>query len=141
MILVGADGLVIGQRVADHFRVIAGAKFGFIGDVGPGDAPFVGIGVPVFAVGIGSVIRMWLTAMIYAEDAPKLESDLHRELTHSRVNAVNLRKEFFRTDLESIKEAVKKIAGTEAEFKATISANDYYETRRLQREVSLVEHV
>lgn len=74
-------------------------------------------------------------AMIYAEDAPKLESDLHRELTHSRVNAVNLRKEFFRTDLESIKEAVKKIAGTEAEFKATISAKDYYETRRLQEVV------
>lgn len=80
-------------------------------------------------------------AMIYAEDAPKLESNLHRELTHSRVNAVNLRKEFFRTDLESIKEAVKKIAGTEAEFKTTISANDYYETRRLQGEGSLIEHV
>jgi hypothetical protein len=80
-------------------------------------------------------------AMIYAEDAPKLESDLHKELTHSRVNAVNLRKEFFRTDLESIKEAVKKIAGTEEEFKTTILADDYYETLRLQREDSLVEHV
>ena len=72
-------------------------------------------------------------AIIYAEDAPALERDLHREFTNSRVNAVNLRKEFFRTDLQSIKEAVERIEGTKAEFKTTISAEQYYETRRLQK--------
>ena len=71
-------------------------------------------------------------AMIYAENAPELETSLHREFTASRVNAVNFRKEFFRTDLESIKNAVERIAGTEAEFKMTILAEEYYETRRLQ---------
>jgi uncharacterized protein YebE (UPF0316 family) len=71
-------------------------------------------------------------AMIYVEDAPALESALHREFTRSRVNAVNLRKEFFRTDLQSIKKAVESIAGIDAEFKMTALAEDYYETRRLQ---------
>jgi len=71
-------------------------------------------------------------AMIYVEDAPALESALHREFTHSRVNAVNMRKEFFRTDLHSIKSAVEKIAGIKTEFKMTALAEDYYESRRLQ---------
>ncbi len=71
-------------------------------------------------------------AMIYVEDAPALESALHREFTATRVNAVNMRKEFFKIDLPAIKEAVEKIAGIEAEFKMTALAEDYYETRRLQ---------
>ena len=72
-------------------------------------------------------------AMIYVEDAPALESALHKEFTGLRVNAVNLRKEFFRTDLHSIQKAVERIAGIDAEFKMTALAEDYYESRRLQR--------
>jgi predicted nucleic acid-binding Zn-ribbon protein len=71
-------------------------------------------------------------AMIYVEDAPALETALHREFTDLRVNAVNLRKEFFRADLQSIKKAVERIAGIDAEFKMTALAADYYESRRLQ---------
>jgi predicted RNase H-like nuclease (RuvC/YqgF family) len=70
-------------------------------------------------------------AMIYVEDAPALESALHREFTHKRVNAVNLRKEFFTTDLDSIKNAVNKIAGVDAEFNTTVLAQEYYESKRL----------
>lgn len=73
-------------------------------------------------------------AMIYTEDAPALEAALHREFTNSRVNAVNLRKEFFRTDLESIRKTVEKISGCEAEFKMTILAEEYHETLRLLQE-------
>ncbi|MCG8668685.1 MAG: DUF4041 domain-containing protein [Pseudomonadales bacterium] len=71
-------------------------------------------------------------AMIYVEDAPALEAALHREFTHTRVNAVNLRKEFFRTDLKSIKTAVEKLIGEDAEFKTTVLAEEYYESKRLQ---------
>jgi len=71
-------------------------------------------------------------AMIYVEDAPALESALHRKFTANRVNAVNMRKEFFNTDLLSIKEAVEEIAGLEAEFQMTSIAEEYYETRRLR---------
>jgi hypothetical protein len=71
-------------------------------------------------------------AMIYVEDAPALEAALHREFNTQRVNAVNHRKEFFQIDLESIRQAVEKIAGVEAEFKMTALAEDYYESLRLQ---------
>lgn len=70
-------------------------------------------------------------AMIYTDDAPALETALHREFNSKRVNAVNLRKEFFNVDLESIQEAVEKIAGIQAEFKMTALAEDYYESLRL----------
>ncbi|MGD8172860.1 DUF4041 domain-containing protein [Vibrio sp. TRT 21S02] len=70
-------------------------------------------------------------AMIYTDDAPALETALHREFHSQRVNAVNLRKEFFNVDLEDIKDAVEKIAGVDAEFKMTALAEDYYESLRL----------
>jgi hypothetical protein len=75
--------------------------------------------------------RFDVHAMIYVDDAPTLERDLHKAFTHKRVNAVNLRKEFFNVDLESIKEAVQKIAGIDAEFNTTIIAEEYFETKRL----------
>lgn len=70
-------------------------------------------------------------AMIYTDDAPALETALHREFNAQRVNAVNHRKEFFNVDLDDIKEAVEKISGAEAEFKMTALAEDYYESLRL----------
>ena len=41
--------------------------------------------------------------MISCDDAPTLEKTLHRELHHFRVNKVNLRKEYFRVDIETIR--------------------------------------
>ncbi len=70
-------------------------------------------------------------AMIYTDDAPALETALHREFHAQRVNAVNLRKEFFNIDLMEIKDAVEKLAGIEADFKMTALAEDYYESLRL----------
>lgn len=75
-------------------------------------------------------------AMIYAEDAPSLETALHRKFTSLRVNAVNLRKEFFQVDLDSIKEAVDSIDGMDVEFKMTALAEDYYESLRLQERLA-----
>jgi len=49
-----------------------------------------------------------------------------------RVNAVNFRKEFFKIDLQTIKNAVEKITGGEADFKMTALAEQYYESKRLQ---------
>ena len=69
--------------------------------------------------------------MIYVDDAPALESALHREFTHKRVNAVKLRKEFFTVDLDTIKQAVNNIAGVDAEFTMTVLAEEYNESKRL----------
>ncbi|WP_299008848.1 GIY-YIG nuclease family protein, partial [uncultured Shewanella sp.] len=70
-------------------------------------------------------------AMIYTDDAPALEAALHREFHAHRVNAVNLRKEFFSVDLNDIKQAVENIASVDTEFKMTALAEDYYESLRL----------
>lgn len=63
-------------------------------------------------------------AMISCENAPALESTLHRELTRYRVNRVNLRKEFFRVDLEIILGVVRRSHG-EIEYVAEPEALEY----------------
>lgn len=65
--------------------------------------------------------------MISCNDAPSLETALHRELNHYRVNKVNLRKEFFRVPLDKVLEVVKKHHGT-VEYKAEPDAFEYRET-------------
>jgi len=50
-------------------------------------------------------------AIIYAPDAPALESALHKEFADRRVNRINMRKEYFRVSLDEIKAAVEKHHG------------------------------
>jgi hypothetical protein len=47
-------------------------------------------------------------AVIYADDAPTLEAELHRVFDHRRLNLVNARKEFFHVDLQEIEREVRK---------------------------------
>lgn len=47
-------------------------------------------------------------AVIYAEDAPSLEAELHRVFDHRRVNLVNARKEFFHVDIQEIEREVRQ---------------------------------
>jgi multidrug efflux pump subunit AcrA (membrane-fusion protein) len=58
-------------------------------------------------------------AMIYAEDAPGLETKLHQIFHHRRVNLVNERREFFRVTIEEIAEAV---SGHDASIRITRAA-------------------
>jgi hypothetical protein len=71
-------------------------------------------------------------AIVYADDAPAMETALHRKFTGYRVNAVNLRKEFFRVGLDVIRSAVEEIGGDEVDFKTTIAADEFFETKRLR---------
>lgn len=50
-------------------------------------------------------------AMIYCEDAPRLESALHREFASRRINRINMRREYFRVTLDEIRRAVAKHHG------------------------------
>lgn len=54
-------------------------------------------------------------AMIYSEDAPALETALHRAFERKKLNMVNGRKEFFCVSLEEIKRQVSE-SGIDAEF-------------------------
>ena len=71
-------------------------------------------------------------AMISSEDAPSLETALHRAFDDKRVNAVNMRKEFFKVGLEDIRKKVEEITGNEADFVTTILAEEYFQTKRLR---------
>ena len=71
-------------------------------------------------------------ALIFSEDAPALETALHFEFDHVRVNAANTRKEFFRMSLNDVETAVKRLAPT-AEFYREAEAQEYQETLMLRR--------
>lgn len=62
--------------------------------------------------------------MISSDNAPKLENALHRVLHHQRLNKVNPRKEFFRTDFDIIRRAVEENHG-EVAYEADAAALDY----------------
>jgi hypothetical protein len=76
-------------------------------------------------------------AMIYSDEAPKLEAALHNEFSERRTNMANQRKEFFRVDLEEVEEAVQRLA-PEADFLRNREAQEWHETlarRKLRIEV------
>lgn len=74
-------------------------------------------------------------AMIYSEDAPKLETTLHKHFLMDQVNKVNYRKEFFRTDLHSIKEVVDGF-GLECHWTETAKAKEYRETLAIEKVIA-----
>ncbi|MCA9109184.1 MAG: GIY-YIG nuclease family protein, partial [Planctomycetaceae bacterium] len=71
--------------------------------------------------------------MIFSEDAPTLEHTLHVALHKQRLNKVNLRKEFFRTDLEVIREVVETHHGV-VEYAADAEALDYRQSLEISDE-------
>ena len=64
--------------------------------------------------------------MISCDDAPTLENALHRELHKQRVNKVNFRKEFFHTDIESVRKMVEANHG-KVDYVADAEALQYRE--------------
>lgn len=80
-------------------------------------------------------------AIIYSDDAPALERALHAEFEPTRINAQNLRKEFFRASLEEVEAAVTRLA-PEAPFFRNTEAQEYRETlarrqSKLEREAAI----
>jgi hypothetical protein len=71
--------------------------------------------------------------MISCDDAPTLENALHREFHKRRLNKVNLRKEFFRVDLESIRKVVETLHG-EVDYVADPEALQYRDTLNMTDE-------
>ncbi len=66
-------------------------------------------------------------AMIYSEEAPTLENELHKAFSNKKVNMLNYRKEFFKVTLDEIEQKTKEI-GLEAEFSRLPEAMEYRET-------------
>lgn len=70
-------------------------------------------------------------AMIFSDDAPKLEAALHRAFDNRKINMVNNRKEFFRVGLNEIEEVVKRNYEKVVEFCKVPSAEQYRETIKI----------
>lgn len=70
-------------------------------------------------------------AMISCNDAPALEKVLHENLQRYQVNKVNLRKEFFRVDLEEVINLVEQHHG-KVEYIADPIALQYYQTLEME---------
>ena len=65
--------------------------------------------------------------MASCENAPQLENALHRQLARFRVNRINLRKEFFRIDLDTILKTIREVHG-KVEYVAEPEALQYRES-------------
>lgn len=66
-------------------------------------------------------------AMIHSDEAPALESALHREFAARRVNTSNMRKKFFRVTLDEVEEAVDRLEPGAGFFKDR-EAQEWHET-------------
>jgi len=80
-----------------------------------------------------------LHAMLYSDNAPELETALHKLVQDRQVNLVNPRKEFYKdVELEEI-EAFVKQRGLSAQFIKIPEAKEYRETQALRAQRAMVE--
>lgn len=78
--------------------------------------------------------RFDIHAMIFSDDAPKLETALHNAFADRRVNMVNGRKEFFRVPLEEIERVVTENYDRTVDFKYLADAEQYRESLKMKGE-------
>lgn len=71
-------------------------------------------------------------AMLYSDDAPALEKELHRKFELESVNKINYRKEFFRTSLAEIKQTVEQHGVTDAHWTMKSEATEYRESLAIE---------
>lgn len=67
-------------------------------------------------------------AMVYSEDAPTLEKELHQRFNRESVNKVNPRKEFFRTSLAEIRQVVESRGMADIHWTMRAEALEYKES-------------
>lgn len=72
-------------------------------------------------------------ALIYSEDAPSLENALHKELDQSKLNLVNVRREFFKADFDDIVRVIKQRI-PDAEIYATPEAREFTESNLMREQ-------
>ena len=73
-------------------------------------------------------------AMILSEDAPSLETRLHKHFVDAQVNKVNHRKEFFRVDLKHVKQEIEGL-GISAQWTMSAAAAQYKETQAIEKAI------
>lgn len=74
-------------------------------------------------------------AMIFSEDAPALENQLHKHFATMQMNKVNYRKEFFKVDVSHIREEVEKL-GLTVKWTMKAVASEYHESMAVEKAIS-----
>lgn len=72
-------------------------------------------------------------AMIFSDDAPKLETALHKAFENKKLNMVNQRREFFNVTLDEIKEVVKNNFDKTVEFIDIAEAEQYRISQKMKQ--------
>ena len=80
--------------------------------------------------------RFDVHAMIFSNDAPKLEAALHNAFADKKVNLVNGRKEFFRVTLDEIKKVVRENHDKTVEFISLPDAEQFRESEMIRKHYS-----
>lgn len=75
-------------------------------------------------------------AMIFSNDAPKLEAALHNAFADRKLNFVNQRREFFKVSLDEIKKVVRENYDKSVEFIELAPAEQYRESLLMQKQLS-----
>lgn len=74
-------------------------------------------------------------AMIWSEDAPSLETSLHKHFAVNQVNKINFRKEFFNVPIATIREEIEKLGLKNITWTMAAEAREYKETQALERQM------
>ncbi|MBR2870177.1 MAG: DUF4041 domain-containing protein [Clostridia bacterium] len=77
-------------------------------------------------------------AMIFSDDAPKLETALHNHFADKKVNLVNGRKEFFNVTLEEIKQVVRENHDKSVDFINIPDAEQYRESLMIRKSINKI---
>ncbi|WP_037325612.1 DUF4041 domain-containing protein [Anaerovibrio sp. RM50] len=75
-------------------------------------------------------------AMIFSDNAPKLEAALHRAFENKKLNMINTRREFFNVTLDEIEQVVKSNFDRTVEFIRTADAEQYRESLKIREQIN-----
>lgn len=93
----------------------------------------------VYELGDASVpFNFDVHAMIFSDNAPKLEAALHKAFEDKKVNMVNQRREFFHVTLDEIKKVIKENYDKTVEFVDLPSAEQYRISEKMRKEAITV---
>ncbi|MBK7968040.1 MAG: GIY-YIG nuclease family protein [Bacteroidetes bacterium] len=76
-------------------------------------------------------------AIIYSENAPQLEYEIHKQFDNQRLNKINYRKEFFKITLDELEKFILTTTNAEIEFTKLSEAAEYRQTLALIEKLSI----
>lgn len=76
--------------------------------------------------------RFDVHALFFADDAITIENTLHKEFSHSRINQVNMRREYFQTTPEQVLQALKQHQVEVLEFTIEPEAEEFKESSNIR---------